>query len=97
MKSKVFDSRRNFIKKMIGLSVAAGFFTGSKSVAAMVNALAKGELPTRPFGKTGLDVGLFSLGGQATVEIPGKEKEALEIINTPEAQKALEEYKQKSK
>lgn len=81
MNYSVNDSRRKFIKKMIGLSVAAGFYSGSNSVSAVINTLAKGKLPTRPFGKTGLDVGIFSLGGQATVEIPGKDKEALEIIN----------------
>ena len=75
------DSRRKFIRNMITLSVAAGFFNGSESVASVINALAEGKLPTRPFGKTGHNVGLFSLGGQATVEIPGRDEEALAIIN----------------
>ena len=81
MKSYTIDSRRQFIKKMIGLSVAAGFYSGSNSVAAMINSLANGEMPTRPFGKTGYNIGLFSLGAQGTVEIPGREKDALAIIN----------------
>lgn len=81
MNDLILDSRRKFIKKMIGLSVAAGFYSGSSSVTAMIKGLASGQLPTRPFGKTGLNVGLFSLGGQATVEIPGRDAEALAIIN----------------
>ena len=81
MKKIESDSRRRFIKKMIALSVAAGYFSCANSVEAVIKTLAKGKLPTRPFGNTGFDVGLFSLGGQATVEIPGKDEEALEIIN----------------
>ncbi len=81
MNNSYFNSRRKFIKKMIGLSIAAGFYGGSSSVTAMINSIATGKLPSRKFGKTGLDVGLFSLGGQATVEIPGRETDALEIIN----------------
>jgi len=38
-------------------------------------------MPTRPFGKTGYDVGIFSLGGQATLETPGQEDLSEEIIN----------------
>ncbi|MBT3384770.1 MAG: aldo/keto reductase [Prolixibacteraceae bacterium] len=81
MQNFKIDSRRQFIKKMIALSVAAGFYSGSNSVAAMINSLAKGEMPKRPFGKTGYNIGLFSLGAQGTVEIPGREEDALAIIN----------------
>jgi len=66
---------------MIALSVAAGFFSNANCVKAVMNDLANKKMPTRPFGKTGYEVGLFSLGGQATVEIPGKDAEAIEIIN----------------
>lgn len=38
-------------------------------------------MPTRNLGKTGFQVGIYSLGGQATIEIPGKEKESVEIVN----------------
>jgi hypothetical protein len=81
MNTLKIDSRRSFIRKMIGMSVAAGFFTSAKSVEIVINALANGTIPQRPFGKTGYNVGIFSLGGQATIEIPEKETEALEIIN----------------
>jgi len=39
------------------------------------------RLPTRPLGKTGYEVSLFSLGGQATLEDPHKKDEAVAIIN----------------
>lgn len=38
-------------------------------------------MPTRNLGRTGYRVGLLSLGGQATLEIPGKEAESEAIIN----------------
>jgi aryl-alcohol dehydrogenase-like predicted oxidoreductase len=38
-------------------------------------------MPTRNLGKTGYRVGVFSLGGQATLEIPGKQEESVAIIN----------------
>jgi uncharacterized protein len=38
-------------------------------------------MPTRAFGKTGYKTGILSLGGQATLEIAGKEEESEKIIN----------------
>ena len=38
-------------------------------------------MPMRNLGKTGYRVGILSLGGQATLEIPGKEAESVAIIN----------------
>ena len=38
-------------------------------------------MPTRLLGKTGYKVGVLSLGGQATLEIAGKEEESEKIIN----------------
>ncbi|MBI5281529.1 MAG: aldo/keto reductase, partial [Candidatus Solibacter usitatus] len=38
-------------------------------------------MPTHNLGKTGFRVGILSLGGQATLEIPGKEAESVAIIN----------------
>jgi uncharacterized protein len=40
-----------------------------------------GAMPMRNLGLTGYRVGQLSLGGQATIEIPGKEDEAAAIIN----------------
>ena len=36
-------------------------------------------MPTRSFGKTGYKTGIFSLGGQATIEIAGREEESEKI------------------
>ena len=38
-------------------------------------------MPTRSFGKTGYKTGILSLGGQATLEIAGREEESEKIIN----------------
>jgi len=38
-------------------------------------------MPTRSLGKTGHKVGILSLGGQATIEIKGREEESEKIIN----------------
>jgi predicted aldo/keto reductase-like oxidoreductase len=39
-----------------------------------------GTLPRRPLGRTGHQVGLFSLGGQAALEAPDNEEQAVSII-----------------
>lgn len=74
-------SRRNFVRTVIGGAAAAGLagalkpldlFGGDGDVKAM---------PFRQLGKTGHNVRLFSLGGQATLETGGKEEESLAIIN----------------
>ena len=86
-------SRRAFIGT--GLTAAASaavvnaFATGtnpsqipSKSNAENpVNMKTYGAMPTRSFGKTGYEVGVLSLGGQATLEIKGREEESEKIIN----------------
>ncbi len=38
-------------------------------------------MPTRSFGKTGYKTGILSLGGQATLEIAGREEESEKIIH----------------
>jgi len=45
------------------------------------NPVTYSAMPTRTLGKTGYKVGVFSLGGQATLEIKGKEAESEKIIN----------------
>jgi len=81
-----FD-RRDFLK--ITGSAAAGFAAHSvltgPSVHAMpplpLNPATPKAMPTRNLGKTGYRTALFSLGGQATIEQEGKEKEATELVN----------------
>lgn len=69
--------RREFIGTLIGAAAAARLY-GGNGASPFLNA---GQLPTRPLGKTGFNVGLFSLGGQATLEIPGREDEAEAILH----------------
>src|SRR5690554_548812 len=91
MKSTI--NRRNFIGA--GLAAAATVTTGtafgSEPVKSGVpvrgndllpfNPVTYSSMPTHAFGKTGYKVGILSLGGQATLEIAGREKESEEIIN----------------
>jgi uncharacterized protein len=78
------SNRRRFIKT--GLATAAGIGVLSQA-GSLTNAeklianVTRTTLPKRRLGKTGYDVGLFSLGGQSTVEQPNKLDESVEIIN----------------
>lgn len=80
MSSKKSKTRRDFLRKIIATSTLV-------SLAPFVNPLEllaaakKGILPKRPLGKTGHMVGIYSLGGQATIETIGKEDQAVAIIN----------------
>ncbi len=46
-----------------------------------LNPRTHGAMPANNLGRTGYRVGLLSLGGQATLEIPGKDAESEAIIN----------------
>ena len=67
-------TRREFVKA--GTAGAAGV-----ALAGGRLALGAQSMPARPFGRTGHDVRLFSLGGQATLERPGTHDESIAIIN----------------
>ena len=78
------NDRRSFIKK--GLATAAGIGLLSKAgsltqAEKLVASITTNTMPKRKLGKTGYDVSLFGLGGQATIEKPGKLDESVEIIN----------------
>src|ERR1051325_7449345 len=76
-------SRRAFLKTgalAAGVAAAGVVETGSASAAPPFNPATEGAMPTRNLGKTGHRVGIFSLGGQATVEVPNKEAEAVAIV-----------------
>lgn len=67
------------------LAAAAGCtLGGALGLGGLSNAFAAAggapAIPTRRLGKTGLDVPIFSLGGQSTIEQPGKRGEAVAII-----------------
>jgi aryl-alcohol dehydrogenase-like predicted oxidoreductase len=67
-------TRRDFVK--VGTAgAAATLVIGPGSVGAAP------PMPERPLGRTGHAVRLFSLGGQATLEQPGRRDESVAIIN----------------
>ncbi len=78
------SSRRDFIKTTGALTAAvvAHGVLGTSAVAAPLpfNAATPDAMPTRNLGRTGYRVGIFSLGGQATLEQPNKEAESVAII-----------------
>ena len=73
MKKPDKNSRREFLRKVIATSAIAGMIPYINPVELLAAQGSKGVLPKRPLGKTGYKVGIFSLGGQATNETPGKE------------------------
>lgn len=81
MSEKALNSRRAFLQKMIALTALAGVAPYADAFGKPLFGHAGGTLPKRPLGRTGHMVGIFSLGGQASIEIPGKEDIALDIIN----------------
>ena len=88
---KMKFNRRNFLGA--GLAAAASVAAGNSFASGKENTVEKGKndqpfnprtfqaMPTRSFGKTGYKVGILSLGGQATLEIAGREEESEKIIN----------------
>ncbi len=81
MSEKLLNSRREFLQKMIALTALAGVAPYADAFGHPLFGLSKGTLPKRPLGNTGHMVGIFSLGGQASIEVPGREDIALDIIN----------------
>jgi len=76
-------SRRDFMK--VTGAGTAGFVLGGKvpgaAASEVPSAAGPPPMPERPFGKTGHNVRLFSLGGQATIEKEGTLDESVAIIN----------------
>ena len=73
-------TRRDFVKVGAG-GTAALFLSGSKPAPANAGPFQAPPMPERPLGRTGHQVRLFSLGGQATIEQHGMRDESLAIIN----------------
>ncbi len=80
MKTEENRSRREFLKKLIATSVVTGLSSYVKP-AGFLAAMSNGKMPQRPLGKIGQMVGIYSLGGQATIETIGKEAQAEVLIN----------------
>lgn len=76
--------RRTFLKKSLATSAGIGL-VGTSGIFAKTTAWAtepaNGPMPTRPLGKTGQQVSIFSLGGETTIEMADHHDEAVEIIN----------------
>ena len=75
-------SRRDFMK--VSGAGTAGFVLGQRpegAAAEVRGSATPPPMPERPLGKTGHNVRLFSLGGQATIERPDTDAESEAIIN----------------
>jgi len=75
------SSRREFLKRMAAATALATVAGPVDVLSGIGIAERKSKMPLRPLGKTGHKVGIYSLGAQATVETPGKEDLAVEIVN----------------
>jgi uncharacterized protein len=77
-------TRRDFVKTgtlgTAGLVVAGGAAATAATAAGQASVLPP-PMPERPLGRTGHNVRIFSLGGQATIEREGTRDEAVAIIN----------------
>jgi hypothetical protein len=68
-------TRREFVKAgTVGVAGTALALRASRAGGAT-------PMPERPLGRTGYQVRIFSLGGQATLETPGLHDESIAIIN----------------
>ncbi len=77
-------NRRAFLKSLVVLASALGL-KGALNLLPNSTTGTGGSIPDkmpyRSLGKTGYNVSLFSLGGEATVEMAHRQKDAEEIIN----------------
>lgn len=87
-------SRRNFLGTSMAAAAAAVPLTGAiasenknsnipinPDAGMPFNPRTFSAMPTHSLGKTGYKVGILSLGGQATIEIKGREEESEKIIH----------------
>ncbi len=77
------QGRRTFLKT--GGAVAAGLLaqpvlSEAQTAAAPLPAVNRAAMPTRNLGRTGHNVGVFSLGGQGAIELPNNFDVAVPII-----------------
>lgn len=83
MEKPNLNSRREFLQKLIAATAASGFYPyiDLLSDSDTIKKKKKATMPKRPLGKTGHMVCIYSLGGQAALETPGKEELSVKIIN----------------
>jgi aryl-alcohol dehydrogenase-like predicted oxidoreductase len=75
--------RRRFLRALLGTGALAAVPHRASPAAptAAGPAPPRGGMPTRPFGRTGYQVSLLGLGGQATLEKSSRRDEALAILH----------------
>ena len=81
MSEKNINSRREFLQKMIALSALIGVAPYADAFGKPLFDLQRASFRFVPWERPVIWSGIYSLGGQATIEIPGKEELSLEIIN----------------
>lgn len=82
MKKSTVNTRREFLQKLLAATAVAGVYPYLDIPDNQeMSQKTKGTLPKRPLGKTGYMVTIYSLGGQGSLETPGKEDLSVEIIN----------------
>jgi aryl-alcohol dehydrogenase-like predicted oxidoreductase len=75
-------NRREFLRIAAGSAAALGAASTLQPLSSFAETTAAAApMPTRPLGRTGFQVPLFSLGGQGLLEHPGHTDEAVAIIN----------------
>jgi len=76
------NSRREFLQKLLAATAVTGLYPFVETIAGKGSQEnKKTKMAVRPLGKTGYMVGIYSLGGQATIETPGKEELSVQIVN----------------
>ena len=82
MEKSSVNTRREFLQKLLAATAVAGVYPHLDIPDKPEDEKKKkGKLPKRPLGKTGYMVTIYSLGGQGSLETPGKEDISVEIIN----------------
>ena len=82
MKSSSGFDRRSFLQTALGAAAFAALGSGMKTAGGSGRAQRDiSPMPVRPLGKTGRQVCLLSLGGQATLEDPARRDDAVKIIH----------------
>jgi aryl-alcohol dehydrogenase-like predicted oxidoreductase len=74
-------NRREFLRIAAGSAAALGAASTLQPFSSLAETVATAPMPTRPLGRTGFQVPLFSLGGQGLLEQPGHNDAAVAIIN----------------
>jgi aryl-alcohol dehydrogenase-like predicted oxidoreductase len=75
-------NRREFLRIAAGSAAALGAASTFQPLSSLAETVVPAApMPTRPLGRTGFQVPLFSLGGQGLLEHPGHNDEAVAIIN----------------